>query len=588
MATAAKTSPLTTVPAFAEGEQEQQKLQEIQELQRKLLQAYEARPLFDPTLLAMARGFGAPSRTGSFFESLGNVAGELGPVQQAQQEKAQELAAMRLQLAQAELGGLQQARGQKKFAELVNRLEPGAPGVAPAEGAPTEGTPAPGVKVTPGGVFTPELRAVTPRDIALLKNAPGMEKQAKILEDMVKQQRDRFKTEGQVVYDMDNPSGPKVVMDMRPQGEQKPYDLVVDGQKYSVPMTPIEYGYYSDAVRSGRGKEFFNQYLKDRVRESWEGVQPGGALQEVSLYLPNLDQRIVFRATARQAAQAEALVEKATRTGDYAPAMRFLQSLGEMKGVAEPAAEVARPREPAKPGEPVKAAERPVPQTMSDLAQLPIAEQFKIMGDRIASGDKVAQDEISTVMKVGSPNVVIPSNTRLNEIISITRSVPNAFGLIQRQDPGLIKGLVSAAQEGAQVGPYRVSVPANEFLKGLKLTGREYDAVRRIVQLLDEEFFSRASQYKSVLGPQMSNADAILMKAPIASPTDSARMIEYWALNGILGNKQFDDLYRSYDDWASRTGGRQPARSFWSKEGRDLLGTYANRFADLQKTFGPR
>ena len=79
-------SPLAAVSYAVEGEPEQQKLQEIQDLQRKLVQAYEARPMFDPTLLAMARGFGAPTRTGSFFESLGNVAGELGPVQESQQK----------------------------------------------------------------------------------------------------------------------------------------------------------------------------------------------------------------------------------------------------------------------------------------------------------------------------------------------------------------------------------------------------------------------------------------------------------------------------------------------------------------------
>lgn len=101
-------APLSFAPA-AEGA-EQAKLQEVQELQRKLAEAYQARPMFDPALLAMARGFGAPTRTGSFFESLGNVAGELGPVQEAQQQRAQEIARMKFEMSRNELNEQQKKR----------------------------------------------------------------------------------------------------------------------------------------------------------------------------------------------------------------------------------------------------------------------------------------------------------------------------------------------------------------------------------------------------------------------------------------------------------------------------------------------
>jgi hypothetical protein len=56
--------------------------------------------LFDPTLLAMAQGFLSPTKTGSFGESLGNVAGAVAPVQAAEDKRTMDMARMRLEMAQ--------------------------------------------------------------------------------------------------------------------------------------------------------------------------------------------------------------------------------------------------------------------------------------------------------------------------------------------------------------------------------------------------------------------------------------------------------------------------------------------------------
>jgi len=55
---------------------------------------------FDPVMLAMAQGFLAPTATGSFGESLGQVASSVGKAQQLEQTENLDLAKMRLQLAQ--------------------------------------------------------------------------------------------------------------------------------------------------------------------------------------------------------------------------------------------------------------------------------------------------------------------------------------------------------------------------------------------------------------------------------------------------------------------------------------------------------
>lgn len=75
----------------------------------------------DPTMLAISRGFFAPTKTGSFGESLGNVAESYLKAQPEAEKQFQENAMMRLQMAQ--LG--QQAKQQKSAQQyLQDRVVP--------------------------------------------------------------------------------------------------------------------------------------------------------------------------------------------------------------------------------------------------------------------------------------------------------------------------------------------------------------------------------------------------------------------------------------------------------------------------------
>lgn len=131
---AEKTSPLSAAYAF-DNEEANQKYQEAY---AKLLSAIDERqqkPMFDPMWLAAAQGFLTPNKTGSFFESLGNVAGNVNKAQQDEQARAQELARMRLELAGM---GVQQANQQsamKMYKEGAETPPAAAPG-APPQGAP--------------------------------------------------------------------------------------------------------------------------------------------------------------------------------------------------------------------------------------------------------------------------------------------------------------------------------------------------------------------------------------------------------------------------------------------------------------------
>lgn len=95
-------------------------MQKYLDAQKRASEAFEGRQnrLIDPVYLAMAQGFLAPTKTGSFGESLGNVAAAVGPAQSAEDKRVMEMAKMRLDMAQQGLS----TEIQTKQAEMKQRL----------------------------------------------------------------------------------------------------------------------------------------------------------------------------------------------------------------------------------------------------------------------------------------------------------------------------------------------------------------------------------------------------------------------------------------------------------------------------------
>jgi hypothetical protein len=142
--------------------------------------AFEERQnrLIDPVYLAMAQGFLAPTKTGSFGESLGNVAAAVGPAQSAEDKRIMEMAKMRLDMATQGLS----TEIQTKQAEMKQRLinedlgvespyakPPVAPQVAPQTSAP----PAPPAGALPSGNQPPVgATAVVPAPLSVAQTSP--------------------------------------------------------------------------------------------------------------------------------------------------------------------------------------------------------------------------------------------------------------------------------------------------------------------------------------------------------------------------------------------------------------------------------
>ena len=76
----------------------------------------------DPSMLALAQGFLAPTRTGSFGESLGSAVGAYGKAQEGEENRQAQLAKMRYELANARLG--EESEAAKLGLSVAGKLTP--------------------------------------------------------------------------------------------------------------------------------------------------------------------------------------------------------------------------------------------------------------------------------------------------------------------------------------------------------------------------------------------------------------------------------------------------------------------------------
>jgi hypothetical protein len=112
----------------------------LRRVQNDLLRSLEARaaPNARDTLFALSRGFLAPNPTGQFGAAFGNAAGEMQGQQEKQYAAAQQLAKMRLEMGQSNVGmaekGIALAQEQQRLRALQgmrNKVPSGAPTGAP-------------------------------------------------------------------------------------------------------------------------------------------------------------------------------------------------------------------------------------------------------------------------------------------------------------------------------------------------------------------------------------------------------------------------------------------------------------------------
>lgn len=154
------------------GSAELQKYLDAQKHANEVLEERNNR-LFDPTLLAMAQGFLAPTKTGGFGESLGNVAAAVGPAAQAEEKRAMDMAKMRLEMAQQGLQTSMQTKKAEQNAELMKKIANGEPLFTPPAAQAPQVQPAPAPAPAPQAGALPSAAPQAPQMPPMPQGAPA-------------------------------------------------------------------------------------------------------------------------------------------------------------------------------------------------------------------------------------------------------------------------------------------------------------------------------------------------------------------------------------------------------------------------------
>ena len=201
----------------------------------------------------------------------------------------------------------------------------------------------------------------------------------------------------------------------------------------------------------------------------------------------------------------------------------------------------------------------------SDLQGMPLQSRAEIEKRRVEEADKsfnLKRDEILNY----TPQLLESSNTNLKQLNEIATRRPQIFAIMQEK--GLLSGLLTAAQEGAQAqaGTYtaRLGLPVKDFLQRVKLEPEDQQAVRDVSRILGTEFLANVKANKGLLGINPTDNDARLLQAPMASIDDSSKAVQLWARQQLLLNKQREALYGAYDGYTSRVGPAASPRQFFS------------------------
>lgn len=223
----------------------------------KITSALEAREANNTQqiLLGIAQGMLTPGPTGSFGESVGQAAGNVNKLIQAQEGAGLENAKMRLQLAQAEREMAQRNKAASAFQKIVSGQRPGAPGAPGATPAAPAGQP-------PSGVAPPSEAQSMPtvtmdQALAFAAGYPEQKELANMLINAAKFNSERFKIamNGTV---FDTVTG-QYVAQIPPGQTASSYFLPEIGGNQL--MTPGQYSSYQAAREKGLGKQWVQDFM---------------------------------------------------------------------------------------------------------------------------------------------------------------------------------------------------------------------------------------------------------------------------------------------------------------------------------------
>jgi hypothetical protein len=506
---------------------------------QKTLEALEARSKSGPNMFQVAGALLDPGRTGNVGEAIGRAAGVVGAQQQRQDEMAIPIAQVRAQLAGQKYEVANQAKALQLMAATL-----GMPAEALQQQLQNGALP-PNAMAKLSQIY-PTIAQLSPKVGDIVKNAFGMHK------DMASAANEDFKA-GMQQADLEAKYGPNALSLIPGGGRARP------GQPAATPEPTVPAPIAPVAQSSAAAP-----------------VAPAQPVTPPASPTPSTPE-------ITQLQQKDAQLREQLRSIDPTDTTRISLINTELDSVQKKLKQFGINTASI-------VAAQPKPAGANDLANLPLATQAEVSKKRVEEGDKPynqRRDEILTY----TPQLLEASNTNLRQLDYFARTKPQIFALMQQQ--GVLSGLMTAAQEGAQLqaGDFsaKVGLPVRQFLEKVKLAPDEQQAVRDVSRILASEFLSNVRANKGLLGVNPTDNDARLLQAPMASIEDSSKAMQLWARQQILLNKQREAMYGEWSRYADTSGPTASPRKFFTPGSpyEKLNKDYSNYRMQLFKQFYP-
>ena len=217
---------------------------------------------------------------------------------------------------------------------------------------------------------------------------------------------------------------------------------------------------------------------------------------------------------------------------------------------------------------------------------MPLKAQTEVQKTNVSEMAKPFIEKRNTIASSYGPDTTEKYDNNLQELYGITKkSGDKIFGLLNKE--GFIAAVKAGAQEGMGIGQFgSISLPVQKMAEKYNLSPDEQNDLRRAQQLMAEIFFTNGAQYKSILGPQISNTDANLMREPGVTSADSNKVIQHWIKNQTLFNEQRKSIYDTLDTYDAKykNASTDPSAFFKSPEYKGVFKTYNDYFKQLRES----
>lgn len=465
---------------------------------KEIKESLERRSGLDPTMLALAQGFFAPTKSGGFGESISNAAANYLPVQQAEDKRIQELAGLRLQIASAEKGEANKRAAQQAFMQMT--------GNAPASAAGTKGD-----AQAEGQGGQPPASAMKPVTIAdALRYAgqfPDQKDLAARMMEAAKAGLDRYSMSmNGIVFDKE--AGKYLNVDIPGQTQSA----------YSTPygtfqMLPNEYSRFTIAQKAGMGKEWMNafksgnQFEVDKlVAQKLEGkpATPSVAKTTVAAEEPE-GGRLTVAEQEAQAAGAKRTAEERAKAENtrYQDFMNKGAKANDMIANAKAVEAIATQ-----------------PKMRTAIGYFETPDGLSAIGKYMESKEKGEKVLRQIVTQYNAPQDVIDNLSVLQTLINNTtieaRRLAQGQGPITDREGPLYERVGPSTSD-----PYEAFMKKNKMLMERAVTQKELaDALESSGMNADK--FMRSKQYETIVNNYISKLETIVGGAKTDSKNPQA------------------------------------------------------------------